>query len=127
MNEEDVRIDKWLWAVRIYKTRSQAAEACKKGRILIDGSPVKASKVVKLGDIVVVRKLPVIYTFKVAGLIGKRVSAKIAVENYEDLTSVEELNKLKINDDFFVKRERGTGRPTKKERRTLDKIKKSLK
>ena len=127
MNNEDIRIDKWLWAVRIYKTRSQAAEACKKGRILIDGIPVKASRIVKLEDIVVVRKLPVIYTYKVKGLISKRVSAKVAVENYEDLTSVEELNKLKINDDFFVKREKGTGRPTKKERRTLDKIKKSLK
>jgi ribosome-associated heat shock protein Hsp15 len=127
MNNDDVRIDKWLWAVRLYKTRSQAAEACKKGRILVDGNPVKASRIVKLGDMVVVRKLPVIYTYKVTGLIGKRVSAKIAVENYEDLTSVEELNKLKVNDDFFVKREKGTGRPTKKERRTLDKIKKTLK
>jgi ribosome-associated heat shock protein Hsp15 len=127
MNNDEVRVDKWLWAVRIYKTRSQAAEACKKGRVLIDGHPVKASRNIKKGDTVVVRKLPVIYTYKVTGLIEKRVSAKMAVENYEDLTSVEELNKLKISDDFFIKRDRGTGRPTKKERRTLDKIKKSLK
>lgn len=127
MEKEDVRIDKWLWAVRIYKTRSLASEACKKGRILIDGTPVKASRTVKMDDIVVVRKLPVIYTYKVKGIIEKRVSAKIAIEKYEDLTSIDELNKLKINDDVFIKRERGAGRPTKKERRTLDRLRNTLK
>jgi ribosome-associated heat shock protein Hsp15 len=117
-----VRIDKWLWAVRVFKTRSLAAEACKKGRVLINNMEAKPSREVNTGDSVTVRKLPVIYTYRVKELLENRVSAKL-VENYaEDLTSVEELNKLKINDSFFVKRDKGSGRPTKKERRLLDQI-----
>ena len=117
---EKVRIDKWLWAVRIYKTRNQASEACKKGRILVNGSEAKASREIRTGDTIVVRKLPVIYTFKVIKLIEHRQPAKLVEEFLQDLTSVEELNKLKIQDSFFMKRDRGSGRPTKKERRLLD-------
>ena len=117
-----MRIDKWLWAVRIYKTRSKAAEACRKGRIIIEGQQVKPSREIKPGDTVLVRKLPVVFTYKVNGLLQSRQSAKIAAEYYEDLTSVEELDKLKINETLFIKRDRGTGRPTKKERRIIDKL-----
>lgn len=121
--EEQVRIDKWLWAVRIYKTRSLATEECKKGRVIVDGVSIKPSRIVKVDDKILVRKMPVIYTYQVKGIISKRVSAQIAREQYEDLTSMEELNKLKIQDSIFIKRDRGTGRPTKKERRMIDKLK----
>lgn len=115
-----VRIDKYLWAVRIYKTRSLAAEACKKGRVLMDEMPVKASRTVMAGDRIQVRKMPVIYTYAVKDPIEKRVGAKIVMNYVEDLTPEEELQKLTMQDDFFIQRDRGTGRPTKKERRLLD-------
>ncbi|MFO7658730.1 MAG: RNA-binding S4 domain-containing protein [Bacteroidales bacterium] len=117
---EKVRIDKWLWAVRVYKTRNMAAEACKKGRILVNSQEAKPSREVHTGDIVVIRKLPVIYTYKVLGITEHRQSAKVVREYFEDLTSPDELDKLKIKDSFFIKRDRGAGRPTKKERRILD-------
>ena len=120
VDEKKVRLDKWLWAVRIYKTRNQAAEACRKGRILVNGTEVKPSRDIRINDIIIVRKLPVIYTYKVLTLTDSRQSAKIVMDFREDLTSVDELNKLKVNDGFFVKRARGKGRPTKKERRSLD-------
>jgi ribosome-associated heat shock protein Hsp15 len=119
---EKVRIDKWLWAVRIYKTRSLAADACKKGRIIINGTEVKPSHEVKPGEIVFVRKLPVIYTLQVRSLVHNRLPAQRVKEFVDDLTSPEELDKLKINDMAFFKRNRGAGRPTKKERRLLDNI-----
>jgi ribosome-associated heat shock protein Hsp15 len=122
MEEERIRIDKWMWAVRIFKTRSQASEACRKGRIIINGIQVKPSRDIKAGEIILIRKPPAVYTYRVKGLLQKRQSAKLAQECYEDLTSVEELNKLKINETLFFKRDRGAGRPTKKERRTLDKL-----
>jgi len=118
--DKKVRLDKWLWAVRIYKTRNQAAEACRKGRILVNGMEAKPSRDIRINDIIVVRKLPVIYTYKVIIPADNRQSAKVAKDFLEDLTSVEELNKLRVNDAFFVRRGRGKGRPTKKERRTLD-------
>ncbi len=122
MSEENARIDKWLWAVRIYKTRSQASEACRKGRIVINGIQVKPSRIIKTGDTVLIRKPPVVYTYRVRDLLQKRQSASLAREYYEDLTSVEELNKLKINEQIFFGRTKGSGRPTKKERRILDKL-----
>jgi ribosome-associated heat shock protein Hsp15 len=122
MSEESTRIDKWLWAVRIYKTRSQASEACKKGRVIVNGIQVKPSRIIKAGETVFIRKPPVVYTYKVKGLLQKRQSAKVAREYYEDLTSVEELNKLKISEKLFFSRVKGSGRPTKKERRTMDKL-----
>ena len=118
--DKKVRLDKWLWAVRIYKTRNQAAEACRKGRILVNGLEAKPSKEIRISDIIIVRRLPVIYTYKVLVLTENRQSAKNAKDFLENLTSVEELNKLRVKDAFFIKRSPGKGRPTKKERRTLD-------
>ena len=118
-----IRIDKFLWAVRLYKTRSLAGEACKNGRILINDYPVKSSRTINIGDIFVVKKNPVVFIFKVKDLVENRVGAKL-VDNYiENLTSIEELQKLEVNSKLvFVKRDRGTGRPTKKERRDIDKL-----
>jgi ribosome-associated heat shock protein Hsp15 len=117
-----VRIDKYLWAVRVYKTRTQATEACKKGRVSVDDMPAKPSRMVTTGDVIEVKKIPVLYSYRVLDPIEKRVGAKI-VENYvENITPQEELHKLDMQDDFFVKRDRGAGRPTKKERRLLDDI-----
>lgn len=119
---EKVRLDKWLWSVRLYKTRSLATEACNKGRILVNGMEAKPSKELIGNETITVRKPPVIYTYKIKQLLKNRVSAKLVPDYIDDLTSVEELDKLKINETFFVKRDRGTGRPTKKERRTIEKL-----
>jgi len=124
-NIDELRIDKWLWAVRIYKTRSQAANACKKGSVLIEGQQVKPSRTVKAGETVTVKKKPVFYKYKVLGLLEKRQSAKIADEYKEDITPEEELQKLDVQKQAtFERRDKGAGRPTKKERRILDRIKK---
>lgn len=121
---DSVRIDKWLWAVRIFKTRSQASEACRNGKVEIDEQGVKASKTISIGEMVTVKKPPYTYKYKVTGLVSKRVSAKIAALNVEDLTSPDELLKIKtIQESAFMTRDRGTGRPTKKERRLIDKFK----
>ena len=120
---DSVRLDKWLWAVRIFKTRAQSTDACKRGRVLVNGLPAKASRDLKIDDHVTVRKPPVLYSFLVKGILEKRVSAKLASQYLEDLTSVEEIDKLKIKETFFFKRERGAGRPTKRERRQIDKLK----
>lgn len=117
-----VRIDKWLWAVRIFKTRSLASEACRKGRIIVNGVEVKPSHEVKTGEIILVRKLPVVYTLRVKEPVNNRLPAQRVKEFLDDLTSPEELAKLKLNDELFLKRDRGAGRPTKRERRLLDTI-----
>jgi ribosome-associated heat shock protein Hsp15 len=119
---ERFRIDKWLWAVRLFKTRTLAAEACKKGRIIINGLEVKPSREVKQGETILVRKLPLVYTVKVKALTHNRLPAQRVPEFMEDLTSPEELEKLKLNDNTFFRRDKGTGRPTKRERRLLDDI-----
>ena len=119
---EKVRLDKWLWAVRIYKTRSLATEACKKGRVTVNGMEAKASRDIRPGDMLFIRKLPVIYTIRVKGVIENRIAAKRVPEFLEDLTSPEEIEKLKLQDTAFFKRDRGAGRPTKKERRLLDRM-----
>ncbi len=108
--------------MRLFKTRSLATEACKKGRIIIHGNEVKPSHEVKPGEMIFVRKLPVIYTVKVLALTQNRLPAQKVKEYLEDLTSPEELEKLKIKEDAFFIRDKGTGRPTKKERRLLDDI-----
>ena len=119
---KSVRIDKYLWAVRIFKTRTLATEACRKGKVSVDDMPAKPSRMVTTGDVIEVKKMPVLYSYKVLEPIEKRVGAKI-VDNYvADVTPQEELQKLEMQDDFFVKRDRGAGRPTKKERRLLDDI-----
>ena len=119
---KSVRIDKYLWAVRVFKTRTLATEACKKGRVSMDDDPVKASRMVGAGDVIEVRKMPVIYSYRILDPIEKRVGAKIVDQYVENITPEEELQKLELQDDFFVKRDRGAGRPTKKERRLLDDI-----
>ena len=120
--DREVRVDKWLWAVRIFKTRSQATEACRKNRILIDDQPVKPSRTLKINDIVRVKRPPVIYSYRVLELLGKRLSAKAIQDFVENITPEEELDKLKIRDDFYIVRDKGAGRPTKKERRIIDKL-----
>ncbi len=122
ITENNLRIDKWLWAVRIFKTRSMAAGACRKGKVIIDGVPVKPSRQIKVHEVVQVRKAPVTYSFRVTGLLAKRLSAKKVLEYVENITPENELNKLKYKDTFFIRRKKGAGRPTKKERRTLDKL-----
>ena len=121
-DREKVRIDKWLWAVRIFKTRSMAATACRKGKVIIDNLPVKPSRNVLLDEIINVKKPPVIFTYRIKGLPLKRLSAKLAKECFEDLTPQEESDKLKVKElPGFGYRKRGDGRPTKKERRIIDK------
>jgi len=122
---EGYRIDKWLWSVRIFKTRSQATEACRKGKVKIDDQEVKPSREVKTGDIIKVDLKAFEKTVKVIDLLDKRVSAKL-VQNYmEDLTPKEEYDKpQKIRETNYEYRERGAGRPTKKERRMIEKLKK---
>ena len=117
-----VRIDKWLWAVRIFKTRSDAAEACRTGKVTINSSEAKPSKEVKEGDILTVKKVPVMrFTYKVVGITEKRLPAKDVPTYCLDLTPEEEMAKLNPpKETIFIVRDRGTGRPTKKERRDLD-------
>lgn len=118
---KEARIDKWLWAARIFKTRTIAANACKIGRVKIGDSTVKASHTVKPGDIVNVHKTPIIYSFKVLQAIENRVGAKLVPEVMENVTSREQYELLEMSKiSGFVGRSRGTGRPTKKERRELD-------
>lgn len=117
----EVRIDKWLWAARIFKTRSIAADECKNGRVMIKGVKQKPSKMIKEGDIVDVKKGPIVYSFKVLKAIQNRVGAKLVPEVLENVTAKEQLELLEMNRiSGFVGRARGTGRPTKKERRDLD-------
>ena len=117
----EARIDKWLWAARILKTRSIAADACKNGRVMLHNVNVKPSRPVKEGEVVAVRKPPVTYSFKVLKAIEMRVGAKLLPEIYENVTSPEQYELLEMNRiSGFVDRARGTGRPTKKERRSLD-------
>ena len=115
------RCDKWLWAARIFKTRTIAAEACKKGRIMISGSQVKASRMIKVGDVIQVKKPPITYSFKVLQAIEKRVGAKLVSEVMENVTTPDQYELLELNKiSGFVDRARGMGRPTKKDRRDLD-------
>ncbi len=122
--DDKVRIDKWLWAVRIFKTRSMAAEACKKGKVSIDGVHVKASREVKIGDKIDIRVPPIIRSYQVKGISGKRMSAKLAVDFVEDITAQDQLDLLNATKTYgFEQRQRGTGRPTKYERRMIEKLK----
>ena len=121
--DESVRIDKWLWAVRVFKTRSDAAEACRTNRVTINGSYTKPSREVKPGDTVTVRKTIVTYTYRVLALVSSRQGAKNVPDYMEDITPAEELSKLNLpRETFFVQRDRGMGRPTKRERREIDSL-----
>jgi len=121
---EDVRIDKWLWAVRVFKTRSLATEACRSGKVKIDGQVIKPSRDVKTGETIIVVINPhFTRTMKVLEKLTNRVAAKLVPQFAEDLTPPEEYEKLKrLNEHAFVVRDRGIGRPTKKERRIIDKL-----
>jgi len=117
----EARIDKWLWAVRLFKTRSAATEACKKGKVQVNGMATKPSRTIKENDMVSVRKNPVTYSFRVIRPIEKRVGAKLVPEMLEDVTPPEQKEILEITKiSGFVNRAKGLGRPTKKERRELD-------
>ena len=119
MNE--ARIDKWLWAARIFKTRSIAADACKNGRVTLNGVNLKPSRMIKEGDVVSVKKPPVTYSFKVLKTIEQRVGAKLLPEIYENITDPKQYELLQMSRiSGFIDRAHGTGRPTKKERRALD-------
>jgi S4 domain protein len=115
------RIDKWLWAARIFKTRSIAADACKNGRVTISGTNVKPSHSIKVGEIINVKKPPITYSFEVLQTIEKRVGAKLIPEVYKNVTDAKQYELLEMSRiSGFVDRARGTGRPTKKDRRQLD-------
>ncbi|MDR0543708.1 MAG: RNA-binding S4 domain-containing protein [Dysgonamonadaceae bacterium] len=119
MNE--ARIDKWMWATRIFKTRAIAVEACKKNRVMVNSVEAKPSRMIKVGDIIQVRKPPVTYSFKVVDLTQNRVGAKLVPDFLENITPPEQYEILELQKiSGFVDRARGTGRPTKKERRDLD-------
>ena len=118
---EEARIDKWLWASRIFKTRSIAADACKNGRVTVGNVTVKPSRMVKVGETVSVRKPPITYSFRILKTIEQRVGAKLLPEIYENVTAPEQYELLEMTRiRGFVDRARGTGRPTKKDRRSLD-------
>lgn len=118
---EEARIDKWLWAARIFKTRSLAADACKNGRVTKGGMNMKTSHLVKAGEVVSVKKPPITYSFRILKPIEQRVGAKLIPEVYENVTDPKQYELLEMSRiSGFVDRARGTGRPTKKERRALD-------
>lgn len=117
----ECRVDKWLWAVRVFKTRSLAADACKKGRVLMQDVAVKPSRELKVGDVLQVRRNPIIYTFKVVALTQNRVGAKLVPQFMENVTAPDQLELLEVLKlDQSNRRAKGLGRPTKKERRDLD-------
>ncbi len=118
---EEVRIDKWMWATRIFKTRTIAAEACKKSRVMIGGVSVKPSRMIKAGEVIQVRKPPVTFSFKVLALTERRMGAKLVPEYMENVTTPDQYEILEMNKiSGFVDRARGLGRPTKKDRRELE-------
>ena len=119
----EVRIDKYLWAIRVFKTRSEAADACKTNKVHVNGSEAKSSRNVKEGDIITVRKGAIRYQYQVLTPIDKRQGAALVPQHAINITPQEELDKLNApNETIFLKRDRGTGRPTKKERRDIEKL-----
>ncbi len=117
----EVRIDKWLWAVRLFKTRTLAAEACKKGKIIIQNVQVKPSRNVKIGDVVCIKRNPILFSFKVLALSENRMNAKLVAGFMENVTTADQLELIELGKlAGQTGRDRGTGRPTKKERRELD-------
>ena len=117
----EVRIDKWMWAVRLFKTRSLAADACKKGKVLLGGTAAKASRNIKVGDVIQVKRPPVTYSFKVLALSENRMGAKLVPDFMENVTPPEQLEALEMSRfSAFGVRDRGTGRPTKKDRRDME-------
>ena len=121
MVNNEARIDKWLWAARIFKTRTIAAAACKKGQVSMNGTQLKASRTIKAGDVVSVRKPPITYSFRVLQPIERRVGAKLIPEILENVTTPDQYELLEMSKiSGFIGRAKGTGRPTKKDRRSLE-------
>lgn len=120
----EVRIDKWLWAMRVFKTRTIATEACKKGRVMMGGLPVKPSRPIKEGDIIEVRKSPITYTFKVKATTQNRLGAKLVPDYLENLTPQSQYDLLEMTKiSGFVDRRKGMGRPTKRDSREMSRFK----
>ena len=120
---DETRIDKYLWAIRAFKTRSEATEACKGGKVKVAGVPAKPSRAVQPGDVIQLRKGIITYTYKVLRPLESRVGAKLVPDYAENLTPESELEKLKAPvESFFVTRDRGSGRPTKKDRREIEQL-----
>jgi ribosome-associated heat shock protein Hsp15 len=118
---EDVRIDKWMWATRIFKSRTIAVEACKKGRVMINNVTVKPSRLIRRGEVLQVRKPPIIYSFKVLQLADKRMGAKLVDQFLANVTTADQYEILELQKlSGFINRSKGTGRPTKKDKRELD-------
>ena len=121
--DDDSRIDKYLWAIRVFKTRTEASEACKGGKVKIGDSNAKPSRPVKEGDIIKVRKGAVNYTYRVLKTLSNRVGASLVPDYAENLTPEDEISKAKAPvETFFVRRDRGAGRPTKKDRREMEQL-----
>lgn len=124
---EAVRIDKYLWAIRVFKTRTEAADACKGGKVRVDGKDIKPSKDVQVGQVITVRKGAFTFTYKVLALLGNRVGAALVPDYALNMTPEDELKKMQApRETIFLSRDKGTGRPTKKERRELDSLLDSL-
>ncbi len=119
-SKDSPRIDKWLWAVRVFKTRSQASDACRAGKVKIDDQPVKPSRLVTKDMTIAVQSGPIKRQFKVIDLLHNRVGAKLVSQYMEDLTPEDEYKKLELIRSNLMQRDRGAGRPTKKERREMD-------
>lgn len=124
MPKTEERIDKWLWCMRVFKTRTIATDACKKGRVMMGGVPVKPSRNIKIGDIIDVKKPPVTYTFKVMEIPGGRLGARLVPDYLENLTPQSQYDILEMTKiSGFVDRHKGLGRPTKREGRELSRFK----
>lgn len=122
--DDKVRVDKWLWAVRIFKTRSMASEACKKGKVTIGGVHIKPSREIRINDQIDLRVPPITRSYLVTAISGKRMGAKLAVDFVKDVTAQDQLDLLEAtNTHGFESRDRGVGRPTKLDRRLIDKLK----
>ncbi len=121
---EEVRVDKWLWAMRVFKTRTIATDACKKGRVTMNGVAVKPSRAIKVGDVIDVKKPPITYTFRVKALTGNRLGAKLVPDYLENITAPSQYELLEMTRiSGFVDRRKGLGRPTKREGRELSRFK----
>lgn len=123
MEKTEVRVDKFIWAVRLFKTRSLAAEECGKGRVKINGAAVKPARMVRVGDVVDVTRPPVTYSYRVLQLADKRMGAKLVPDFIKDMTTAEQKEVLEMHKlSYSLGRKKGTGRPTKRERRDIDKL-----
>ncbi|MCM1153666.1 MAG: RNA-binding S4 domain-containing protein [Muribaculum sp.] len=124
MAKQEERIDKWLWAMRVFKTRTMATDACKKGRVTLGDTVVKPSRVIHVGDVINVRKPPVTYTFRVIQLTENRLGAKLVPDYLENLTPQSQYDILEMTKiSGFVDRRKGLGRPTKRDSRELSRFK----